>query len=208
MGPEKNDTIEKGGDGSMNRDPETHLRESWSIGRLRPWLQLIAGRELPEALRGRVDTSDVVQQTLIKAWQGESQFQGTTHEQRLAWLRMIVKNTIRDQHRKILGTQRRGHGREQNATDLLGSDAPGLARHAIANTHTASGSLIAAEDSLALAAALEQLPDDQRHVIERRHLDGRSYADIAAELNKTEAAARMLWVRALRRLQTLHRPNQ
>ncbi len=57
----------------MTNDPEQRLCESWSIGRLRPWLQMVAERELPVRLRGRLDASDVVQQTLLKAWQGESQ---------------------------------------------------------------------------------------------------------------------------------------
>jgi DNA-directed RNA polymerase specialized sigma24 family protein len=53
---------------------------------------MIADRELPERLRGRVDSSDIVQQTLLKAWQGESQFAGETHEQRMAcmlWVRAL-----------------------------------------------------------------------------------------------------------------------
>ena len=90
--------------GPVTIDPEKRLCESWSIGRLRPWLQMLAERELSDRLRGRVDASDIVQQTLLKAWQGESQFKGETQEQRLAWLRTILKNTIRDQHRRLVGS--------------------------------------------------------------------------------------------------------
>ena len=55
-----------------------------------------------------------------------------------------------------------------------------------------------------LADALEQLPQDQRRVIELRHFDELSHAAIASKLNKSEAAVRMLWVRGLRSLQKLH----
>ena len=46
----------------------------------------------------------------------------------------------------------------------------------------------------------QRLPDDQRRVVELRHFDGRTHAEIADELGRSTAAVRMLWVRALRNL--------
>ena len=185
----------------MTSDPEKRLCESWSIGRLRPWLQMIADRELPDRLRGRIDTSDIVQQTLVKAWQGESQFKGDSHEQRLAWLRSIMKNTIRDHQRRLLGTGKRGMGREHAATDAFASGAPGLTQHAVAKGPSVSGVLMAAEQRIALEQSLTQLSKEQRQVIELRHFEGVSVAEIAMRMDKTESAVRMIWVRALRNLQ-------
>lgn len=182
-------------------DPEQSLCESWSIGRLRPWLQLVADREIPDRLRGRVDPSDIVQQALLKAWQGESQFQGDSHEQRLAWLRVIVKNTIRDQHRHLFNTQRRGGDQERLATEAFTADTPGLAEIAVAKGPTVSAEMISVEESLALAMALESLPEEQQQVIHMRHLDRMTHAEIAERLGKSETAVRMLWVRGLRKLQ-------
>ncbi len=187
----------------MKPDPEQELCKSWSIGRLRPWLQMIADRELPAQLRGRVDPSDIVQQTLMKAWQGESDFAGSTHEQRLAWLRSIMKNAIRDQHRRLFGADKRGAGREQLATDVAMAGNNGLDFLAMARDPNASSEMAAAEDALALANAIEKLPLDQRRVIELRHFSNLSYAMIAEQLNKSEPAVRMLWVRALRNLQSV-----
>ena len=187
----------------MQPDPEQELCKSWSIGRLRPWLQMIADRELPAQLRGRVDPSDIVQQTLMKAWQGESDFAGSTHEQRLAWLRSIMKNAIRDQHRRLFGADKRGAGREQLATDVAMAGNNGLDFLAMARDPNASSEMAAAEDALALANAIEKLPLDQRRVIELRHFSNLSYAMIAEQLNKSEPAVRMLWVRALRNLQSV-----
>jgi RNA polymerase sigma-70 factor (ECF subfamily) len=189
----------------MSGDPEQRLCESWSIGRLRPWLHTVAERELPAQLRGRIDASDVVQQALLKAWQGESQFKGDTHEQRLAWLRVIVKNTIRDHQRRLLGTDRRGAGREQAATDLLPPDDPGLSQYAIMPGPTVSGELVAAEQWRELQQLLTQLAPEQRQVILLRHIEELSFPDIAKQMNKSDAAVRMLWVRALRSLQKLAR---
>ena len=186
----------------MNIDPEQKLCESWSIGRLRPWLQMLADRELPTRLRGRIDPSDIVQQTLVKAWQAEADFHGSTHEQRLAWLRTILKNTIRDQHRRLIGAVKRGEGREQLATDVFREGEPGLSEHARMYGPTASGQMGAMEDALQLAYAMAKLPFDQRRVIEMRHFDNLSYETIAQRLDKSESAVRMLWVRGLRNLQS------
>lgn len=60
--------------------------------------------------------------------------------------------------------------------------------------------MIAAEETLALAEALQRLPEDQRRVIELRHFEGKSHQQIAELLQRSPAAIRMLWVRALRNL--------
>ena len=185
----------------MSADPEKQLCESWSIGRLRPWLQMVAERELPARLRGRLEASDVVQQALVKAWQGESDFAGSTHEERLAWLRTVLKNTIRDQQRRLLGTQKRGGNREYLATELAQDDDVGV--EAVANDPTVSHALIAQEESKQLSQLLSLLPDGQRRVIQLRHVDGLSHDSTAQRLGKSSAAVRMMWVRALRNLRRL-----
>jgi RNA polymerase sigma-70 factor (ECF subfamily) len=185
----------------MTIDPEQSLCDSWSIGRLRPWLQMVADRELPDRLRGRVDASDIVQQTLLKAWQGESHFNGSTQEERLAWLRTILKNTIRDHHRRLVGSTKRGSGREQAATDLFKTGDPGLSQIAVERGPTVSGELVAVEEWNQLEMSLARLSDEQRRVIEMRHFEELSFVEIARLMNKSDAAVRMLWVRALRNLQ-------
>lgn len=184
----------------MTIDPEQSLCDSWSIGRLRPWLQMVADRELPDRLRGRVDASDIVQQTLLKAWQGESQFNGATQEERLAWLRTILKNTIRDHHRRLFGSTKRGSGREQAATDLFKTGDPGLSQYAIAQGPTVSGELVAVEEWSQVETSLARLSGEQRRVIEMRHFEDLSFSEIAKRMNKSDPAVRMMWVRALRNI--------
>ena len=51
-----------------------------------------------------------------------------------------------------------------------------------------------------IAEVLESLPDDYRQVIMMRNLQGLSHTEIATEMDRSERAIRMLWLRALKQL--------
>jgi RNA polymerase sigma-70 factor (ECF subfamily) len=50
---------------------------------------------------------------------------------------------------------------------------------------------------------LGQLPDDHREVIILRHLEGLTFAEVAARLDKSTDSVKKLWARALARLRRL-----
>jgi RNA polymerase sigma-70 factor (ECF subfamily) len=56
---------------------------------------------------------------------------------------------------------------------------------------------------LRLAAALNQLPDEQRRAVELRHLHGRPLAEVGEELGRSKRAVAGLLFRGLKRLLTL-----
>src|SRR5262249_412477 len=60
-----------------------------------------------------------------------------------------------------------------------------------------------AEVSHAIAIALGQLPEDRRRVIELRFVEGLTHAEIAAKLNRSEAAVNSLLFNSLRQLRKL-----
>lgn len=178
-------------------DPESDLRESWSIGPLRPWLMMIAQRELPGDLRGRIDPSDLVQQTLLDAWNGQSAFQGTSHGQRLTWLRVILRRVVLQQRRRLLQTQKRGQGAERALVDAIDQSSLRIEQLAVGEQPLPDEVVENAEQSLQVTSALERLSPDYRRVIELRHFEQQSYESVAAAMDRTPEAARMLWVRAL-----------
>jgi RNA polymerase sigma-70 factor (ECF subfamily) len=58
-----------------------------------------------------------------------------------------------------------------------------------------------------LADALEQMPEDYRQVLVLRHLEERSFPEIARHMERTVDSVKNLWARALARLrQTLGGP--
>ncbi len=59
-----------------------------------------------------------------------------------------------------------------------------------------------AEQQAWFAQLLDRLPDDQRHVLERRFFDQRSIREIAQELGRSEGAIKQLQFRALETLRS------
>lgn len=181
-------------------EAEQSLRATWSIGPLRPWLKMLAERQLPDALRGKVDPSDIVQQTLVDAWRGREGFRGDSHGERLAWLRVILTRVIIRNDRDLLRTAKRGQGKEQTLQAAIDRDSVCMEQLAVGEEPSPASQADHAEQTLLLADALQKLPDEYRQVLTLRHMEGLSHAEIAERMNRSPAATRMLWVRALEAL--------
>jgi RNA polymerase sigma-70 factor (ECF subfamily) len=165
----------------------------------RDYLHLLARLQLDPRLVGKVDPSDVVQQTLVKAHQNREQFRGQTAGEQAGWLRRILANTLIDAARKFGREIDLQQPLEQQITDSSARLDAWLA----ADQSSPSEAVGRQEQLLRVARAVAQLPDDQRLVIEMHHLRDRPVAEIADELGKTEASVAGLLRRGLKRLREL-----
>jgi RNA polymerase sigma-70 factor (ECF subfamily) len=168
------------------------------LERHREYLHLVARLHLDPRLRGKLDASDVVQETLLKAHLYQEQFRGQSEAEQAAWLRRILANTLSDALREF-GRAKRDVVREQA---LLGAlrDSEVSVRSLAATTPSPSAQAMRYEDLQRLGAALERLPEDQRVVVELHHLQGWSVADVAVHLDRSEAAVAGLLRRGLKQL--------
>jgi RNA polymerase sigma-70 factor (ECF subfamily) len=168
----------------------------------REYLRVLADLHLPGHLRGKLDPSDVVQQTLLRAHEKRAQFRGTSDAEAAGWLRAILANTLAEAARRF-GRDRRDVGREVSLDAAVEESSARLEAWLAADQSTPSAAAHRGEELLRPADAIRRLPDDQRRAVELRRLLGRSVADIAAELGKTEVAVAGLLRRGLMRLREL-----
>jgi RNA polymerase sigma-70 factor, ECF subfamily len=165
----------------------------------RDYLHLLARLHLDPRLQGKVDASDVVQQTLVKAHQAREQFRGQTAAEQAGWLRRILVNTLVDAARKF----GREIDREQPLEQNVQTSSARLEAWLAAEQSSPSQAAQRQEQLLRVARALAELPGDQRQAVELHHLREQSVAQIAQALGRTEASVAGLLRRGLARLREL-----
>jgi RNA polymerase sigma-70 factor (ECF subfamily) len=169
----------------------------------RDYLRLLARLQLDPRLRGKLDPSDIVEQTLFKAHKNAEQFRGQTEAERAAWLRRILANTLADAGREFRVETARGQSLEQAL-----HDSSARLEAWLASAEESPRELVNRQEQLLrLGWALGELPDDQRTVIELHHLQGCYLADIARDMGRTEAAVAGLLRRGRKKLRELLEDN-
>jgi RNA polymerase sigma-70 factor (ECF subfamily) len=172
-----------------------------SVEHFRDYLRLLAGLQLGPGLRAKLDPSDLVQQTLLKAYQARAQLRGTTEAEMAAWLRQILARTLADAVRD-LGRDRRDHRRERSLEAALDESSTRLGRCLAASGLAPPEQAERGEQLLRLAGALEALPEPQRQAVLLRYYEGRPLEEIGRRLNRTRAAVASLLRRGIERLRS------
>ena len=178
-----------------------------TLERFREYLHLLARLQLDSRLQAKLDASDLVQQTLLKAYQAQGQFRGRSAAEQAAWLRQILANTMANAVRD-LARAKRDIALERSLEASLADSSSRLEAWLAADQSSPSQRADRQEQLLLLAAALARLPEDQRHAVERHHLQGWPLADIAAEMGRSESAVGGLLRRGLKGLRELMRADR
>ncbi|HEV3262880.1 MAG TPA: sigma-70 family RNA polymerase sigma factor [Gemmataceae bacterium] len=167
----------------------------WNMAQqYRPYLKAVAQRVLGQRLQGKVDASDVVQQSLVAAVEQFGQFRGQGLAEWQAWLVAIVRNEAINVVRYWSQEERDPH-REQS---LKEGGPAGL--QLAADTSSPGQKAARREQATRLMAAMDRLPPDYREVIVLRNFEALSHGELAARMGRSGEAVRQLWVRAVRRL--------
>jgi RNA polymerase sigma-70 factor, ECF subfamily len=125
------------------------------------------------------DAEDLAAETFLRAWRRWRAYRLTDRPVR-HWLIRIARNLVIDRAR-----------RQGRLTVLPLAHEPSAGADAVA---------AGVVDRLQLLAALDVLGPEDRELLAMRAA-GLSFAEVGAQLGRTEAAARMAWHRAARRLQ-------
>jgi RNA polymerase sigma-70 factor, ECF subfamily len=174
-----------------------------ALGRLlelyRNYLRLVARALIGRALRVRLDASDLIQDTFLKAAGEFSHFLGSTEPELTAWLRRILVRTLANQakhHRR----QGRDYQRQESLEAMLDRSSAAVEQALAAPVETPSHHAVRREQAVLLADALERLPADYREVFILRNLEHVPFDQIAQRMGRSAGAARVLWKRAMDRL--------
>jgi RNA polymerase sigma-70 factor (ECF subfamily) len=172
--------------------PQEHRLE-----RFRDYLRLLARIQLTAGLQAKLDPSDVVQQTLLKAHQNWAQFRGRSEAELAAWLRAILAHHLADVCRKFGPGP---GGRERSLEAALEQSSARLESWLAADDTLPSQKFERQEQLLRMAEGLARLPEDQRTALELRHLRGLAVAEAAREMGRSTAAVGSLLYRGLKTL--------
>ena len=166
----------------------------------RGYLGFAARAQVESWLRVKVDSSDLVQQTMLEAHRDFDRFQGHSEQEWLAWLRKILAHNVADFIRHYRGTAKRQVRREVPFRDPAASSAFGAAEPAAPDA-TPSQELARLDDELRVTTALAKLTPDYQEVIMLRNLQRLSFNEVAEQMDRSRPAVQMLWMRAIKKLQ-------
>lgn len=157
------------------------------------------------AWRGRLTPEDVLQTVCIDAMRDVFRFEPRGDGAFLQWLKRIADRNIIDAIRGLEAESRNfpkanpvRFGHQMDASEsfvqvLFGVSGPSLLSRNVSRDETVR----------LLAWALAQLPEENRLVVERYHLQGWPIASIAREIGRTEGATYMIRTRTIERLGVL-----
>ena len=161
--------------------------------RFRPLMACALSRRIPDHLRGRFDTEDVLQSAFLAAYTGLADYEHGDGESFRAWLTRISRNKLLDRIRA------HDRSRRSAAVERGGLDLDGLTEDPRAG-ESPSVLVSRAERSAEILAALSQLGERKQALVWMRQFEQRTWQEIAAELDCPESSARRWHAEALRDL--------
>jgi RNA polymerase sigma-70 factor, ECF subfamily len=189
--------------------PEELLRlaragDSTARGRLLEWyryyLTLLARVQIGRQLQGKIDASDVVQDTFLAAHRDFQTFRGASERELAGWLRQMLAANLTDLVRRYLGARCRDVRLERQLTGELDRSSEALNWGLVAKQSSPSKQAVRREQAVLLAEALKSLPSAYAEVIILHHLEGLSFPDVARRMSRSLDGVKKLWLRALARL--------
>jgi RNA polymerase sigma-70 factor (ECF subfamily) len=169
------------------------------VEEFRDGIRDFAERRIDRQLQKRIDASDVVQQTLVKAHRRIKEFVERRPMPLKVWLLKTAMEQLRDERVKHLKRERRAATREvglPHQTSIV------LARQ-LATHSTPSEVAMRREQQKTVADTIERMGRADSDVLFLRHIDDLKFDEVGAILEITAAAARKRYARAIVRLRNL-----
>lgn len=165
--------------------------------------KMIAVR-MNQRLQGRLDASDVIQDTFVEASRALDAYLENPKLPVFLWLRHLAGEKLIQAHRKHLSTQKRTAEREQR---IMGgtpaATSMSLAIQLAGKMTSPSQAAQKKEATDQLMDALESMNEIDREILTLRHFEQLSSRETATVLDMTNEAVKKRYVRALAKLQKI-----
>jgi RNA polymerase sigma-70 factor (ECF subfamily) len=171
----------------------------------RPRLHRMIALRLDPRLHGRIDPSDVIQETYLEAAARLADYVQKPTMPFFLWLRFLAGQKLLTLHRHHLGRQMRDARREVALYrgGLPETTSAALAAQLLGHEARPSEAAIRAELKIRLQEALNTMDPLDREILALRHFEQLSLAETAQELGLTESGACRRHLRALKRLKEI-----
>lgn len=168
----------------------------------RDYLRMLARLRLPNRFRFKLDPSDIVQETLIRAYEHAPQFRGGTSAELVVWLRRILASTMSNAIRDLTRAKRNCLI-EQSLEQELAQSSCRLEKWLASTDLSVSRQFVQSERLLHVAHAIESLAEAQREALLLKYCQGWTLKEIGLRLDKTPTAVASLLQRGLKRLREI-----
>jgi len=172
------------------------------LTRHRPRLRRMITARLDERLASRIDPSDVVQDTMIRACRKLPEYLEGPGFPFYPWLRQIAWDRLVELHRQHLQATKRTVSQEA-PLQLSEASAMQLAQRLASSKTGPTKHLLRRELRARVRSLLAKLADGDREVLVLKHLEELSNSECAAVLGISVEAVKKRYVRALARVRTL-----
>jgi RNA polymerase sigma-70 factor, ECF subfamily len=175
------------------------------FARYRERLRRMVHLRLDRRLQGRIDPSDILQETYLVLDQRFPEYAANPTMPFFLWLRVLAGQKLIDVHRQHLGAKMRTVEQEVSLHRgaLPQASSASLAQHLLGRLTSASKALLRAETQIRVQEALNSMDPMDREVLVLRHFEMLSTDETATVLGITKGAAAKRYIRALKRLKDM-----
>jgi RNA polymerase sigma-70 factor (ECF subfamily) len=165
-------------------------------------LRRMVSLRMDRRLQGRVDPSDVIQESFIDAARRLPEYAKNPSIPFFVWLRRLTGQRLMEQHRRHLGAQARDASRDVSLYDgaFPESTTADLTANLFGQFTSPSQAVIRIEQKKRLQDALDSLEPIDREILVLRHFEQLTNGEVCEILHIDKSAASKRYIRAMERL--------
>ena len=157
-------------------------------------------RKMSDGLRAKVEAEDILQEVSLSAFDSLTKIDWTDRDP-FSWLCQLADRKIIDAHRFHVAAEKRSSQKEVSLQKNQGDGQGELIDLLVQSMTSPSAAFSRNQKGLRLQTAIQSLPDDSREAIRLRYVEGWPTKQIAEQLERTDAAIRVLLTRTLKKLE-------